>query len=146
MKDAVELPAADGEYWVDVAMTSGSRAVVDAILERRREGEEEGFAFTSRFLKLLTQESFEAFGHACSNAIKPAMDVDIDVLAQSLNTIRDGTLESIRKIPQYQYGAILTTAIDLTAQILDHAQQSEGEDPKSVFEAEILAKLPAVEA
>src|SRR3990172_7995183 len=125
MKDAVELPAADGEYWSDVSRTPGSRVIVDAILERRRESEVLGFAFTSRFLRLMAMQSFEAFGHACSNAIKPAQAVDIDGLAWSLSTIRDGSLERIRKIPQYHYGAILTTAIDLTAQILDHVQQSE---------------------
>jgi len=144
MKDAVELPDTESEYWADIPDTPGSRAVVNAILERRRESEETGFLFTSRLIRFLTSLNFEAFGHACSNAIKPVHEVDLDSLAQSLYTVRDGSLESIRKVQQYQYGAILTTGIDLAGQIVDSIHQSGGGDLVSVLKTEILVNLPEI--
>lgn len=145
-KEVVELPPTDGEYWSDLPWTPGQKVIVDAILEQRRQSGENGFVFASRFLKYLTQESFEAFGHACSNAIKPAKAIDIDSLAHSLSTIRNGTLSEIRKIPNYHYGVILTTAIEVTGQALDHVHQNEGDDLTQLFESEIVASLPNVEA
>lgn len=104
----------------------------------------EGFEFSARFLRLLTQESFESFGHASSNNIKPCAEEDLGLLERSLLTLRDGSLEEIRRIPSYQFGAIFVTAVQLTGQVLDHLHQETGESAESLFAAEVLESLPEI--
>lgn len=140
----IKLPGASDEFWTDLSATAGERAIVEEIRTHLAVDEEEAFEFSARFLRLLTQESFESFGHASSNNIKPCTEEDLGLLERSLLTLRDGSLEEIKRIPSYQFGAIFVTAVQLTGQVLDHLHQETGESAESLFAAEVLESLPEI--
>ena len=120
------FPDQDSKYW-DTFRKPGQGVVCDFLKSNTKKN------ILDLVRRITESDSRAAFGHYCSNQIKPCTNTDLDELNHHFD-ILGGKAGSLEELDPLMFEVIVSGAIVLVGASIEQYSKETGTDMKSVFD------------